>query len=271
MESSKPTRPSVFGELEFTVNPFFNNFRVNGEFQGKWLNVGGSVTTVTPTLVQNSMFNNGFRWENENTSKNVKTTNIYAYTNLKFGQITLHPNADLNWISSYIYFDENAFAEQTDNEILIYKIGLGLDYRLKKFSTTNQFLFSKSNNEDLIKIPTFNFTTRLAFDLLYKKKLFIQTGFDINYQSGYQGYAYMPAIQQFHLQRESQGQSVYNIQGYAQVDVFADVRINRVRLSLKFANANYRLPLNGSGYYASPGFSGMGRVLAFGLHWLLFD
>ena len=114
-------------------------------------------------------------------------------------------------------------------------------------------------------IPLTFINSRLAVDLLFRKKLFIQTGLDINYQSDYFGNAYMPVTQQFYLQDKQ------TIQGYAQVDVFADLRINRVRIFFKFAHANYRLPLIKSNYYAAPGFAGMGRVLAFGVHWLLFD
>jgi hypothetical protein len=46
-----------------------------------------------------------------------------------------------------------------------------------------------------------------------------------------------------------------------------------VRLFFKFAHVNQGLTQGNAerGYYASPGFAGMGRVLAFGVHWLLFD
>ncbi|MDZ7898556.1 MAG: putative porin [Arcicella sp.] len=260
----------AFGEVETSLD--FSSFRVNGEFQGKWLNVGGSYISTTPTLVQQKMLNNAFRWRNS-VAANVASLNAYAYTNLKLGTLNLRPNIEINRISDLIYFDKDAFVQQNNSQIFITRIGLGIDYRWRKLSTTNQ-LFVNLQEESVDKImpaPTYFINSRIAVDLLFKKKLFIQTGIDINYQSGYQGYAYMPVTQQFHLQGNSQGQEPYNIQGYAQVDIFADMRINRVRLFFKFAHANHRLPLMGNGYYAAPGFAGMGRVLAFGVHWLLFD
>lgn len=258
----------VFGEAETSLD--FANFRLNGEFQGKWLNVGGSYISTTPTLVQQKMLNNAFRWNTK--LDNQKTTNAYAYTNLKIKQLTLKPSADITLISDYIYFNKDAFVQQNKSDIFITRLGLGIDYRWRKLSTTNQiFVNLQEDVNKVMPMPTTFINSRIAVDLLFRKKLFIQTGVDINYQSGYQGYAFMPVTQQFHLQGNSQGQVPYNIQGYAQADVFADMRINRVRVFFKFAHANYRLPVIKSNYYAAPGFAGMGRVFAFGVHWLLFD
>ena len=253
----------AFGEVE--VSLFSKNFRINGEFQGKWLNVGGSYISTTPTLAQQRMLNNAFRWKNDKLSS-VGSLNVYAYTDLKLGNLILRPSAEVTQIADYIYFDKNAFIKQdtVEKKIGIFKIGLGLEYKWKKFSTTNQFFVTQSKSK-IITFPEIFINSRLAVDLLFRKKLFIQTGVDINYQSEYFGNAYMPVTQQFYLQDKQA------IQGYAQVDVFADLRINRVRIFFKFAHANYRLPLIKSNYYAAPGFAGMGRVLAFGVHWLLFD
>ncbi len=253
----------VFGEVETSLD--FKNFRLNGEFQGKWLNVGGSYISTTPTLVQQSMLNNAFRWKNS-VKDNVASLNAYAYTKLKFKNFNLHPNIEINKISGFIYFDKDAFVQQNKSDIFITRLGLGIDYRWRRFSTTNQiFINLQEDVNKVMPMPTTFINSRVAIDLLFRKKLFIQTGVDINYQSEYSGNAYMPVTQQFYLQDKQ------TIQGYAQVDVFADMRINRVRLFFKFAHVNYRLPLIKSNYYAAPGFAGMGRVLAFGVHWLLFD
>ena len=253
----------AFGEVETSLD--FANFRLNGEFQGKWLNVGGSYISTTPTIVQQRTLNNAFRWKNSGFF-NVASLNVYAYTNLKISNFNFHPSAEINKISDYIYFDKNALVQQNDKDILIYRAGLGFDYRRGKFSTINQiYISTKTDDNDIMRIPNTFINSRFAIDLLYKKKLFIQTGLELNYQSGYNGNAYMPVTQQFFLQDKQE------IQGYVQADVFADMRINRVRVFFKFAHVNHRLPLMGNGYYAAPGFAGMGRVLAFGVHWLLFD
>ena len=253
----------VFGEVEYLLGK--SDIKINGEFQGKWLNIGGDFKSVSPTLVQQLVFNNSFRWDNPTTSLlNVKTLNIFGYTSLKVRQLSLRPSIDLTKISSYIYYDTLSTVQQSKKDIEIYRAGLGLDFSRGKFSTTNQlFLTAKSDENDLIRIPAIFINSRLAYDLLYKKKLYIQTGVELHYKSGYFADAYMPAIQQFHLQDKQE------ILGYLQADIFADLRINRVRLFFKFAHVNQGI--FNAGYYASPGFAGMGRTLEFGVHWLLFD
>ncbi len=261
----------AFAEAEYFIG---NDYQFKFEYQGKWLNLGYRSLSTSPTLIQRANFNNGLRWEDYTTFLNysrsrgvndkVQTNNIYGYGSVRFGGLLLHPSVDFNVITNYIYFDTLAFVRQNKGTAIgILKFGLGFDYRKGKFSTTNQVYYTESTGPDLIRFPKFFANARFAFDLLYKKKLYIQTGVEFHYKSSYYADAYMPAIQQFHLQDNQ------NIEGYLQADVFADLRVNRVRIFLKFAHVNQGL-LN-SGYYASPGFAGMGRVLAFGVHWLLFD
>ena len=252
-----------FAEVEYLLGK--SDIKINGEFQGKWLNIGGDFKSASPTLVQQLTYNNSLRWKNPTTSLlNVKSINIFAYSSLKIKQLVLRPSLDLTKISSYIYYDTLSVVQQSSNDIEILRAGLGFDFRKGHFSTTNQlFVTTKADENNLIRLPNLFINTRFAYDLLFKKKLFIQTGVELHYKSGYYADAYMPAIQQFHLQDKQE------VLGYLQADVFADLRINRVRLFVKFAHVNQGI-FNG-GYYASPGFAGMGRTFEFGVHWLLFD
>jgi len=261
----------AFAEAEYFIG---NDYQFKFEYQGKWLNLGYRSLSTSPTLVQRANFNNGLRWEDYSTFLNysrsrgindkVQTNNIYGYGSVKFGGLIFHPSVDFNLITNYIYFDTLSFVRQNKGTAIgILRIGLGFDYRKGKFSTTNQIYYTESTGPDLIRFPKIFANSRLAYNLLYKKKLYIQTGIELHYKSNYYGDAYMPAIEQFHLQDKQ------NIEGYLQADIFADLRINRVRLFFKFAHVNQGV--FNAGYYASPGFAGMGRVLAFGLHWLLFD
>jgi Putative porin len=257
-----------FGEFEKSINT--KDFRLNGEFQGKWLNVGGNYLSSSPTFVQQLTYNNGFRWQKaiddvkKDSLVNVVSTNIFAYTTLKFKKLIFRPSIELTNVSSYIYYDAFSFVKQAKEPINIYKIGFELDFKKGKFSTSNQiYLTTKSDENAPIRLPPFFFNSRIGYDLLYKKKLYIQTGVELHYKSRFFADAYMPAIQQFHLQ------NLQEVEGYLQVDVFADMRINRVRLFLKMSHVNQGL--GGNGYYVSPGFAGMGRTFNFGVHWLLFD
>ena len=59
-------------------------------------------------------------------------------------------------------------------------------------------------------------------------------------------------------------------EGYPLVDAFANFRINRVKLFVKFSNAPYRA-FGLDGYYSTPFYPAMGRTFGFGVNWPLFD
>jgi hypothetical protein len=252
----------AFGELEYLVA---GGYKFNFEFQGKWLRVGLFSVNSSPTLVQQYVYNNSFQWNNSGSTalSNVQSENIYATADSKLGNLVLSPSLNIQRIANYVYFDTAAVVKQASENILIYKAGLGISFHKGKFSTVNQIYLTTTSGPDLIRMPKIFINSRLAFDLLYAKVLFIQTGVELHYKSSYYGDAFMPAIQQFHLQDSQQ------LPGYMQADIFADMRINRVRVFFKLSHANHGF--TGNGYYASPGFAGMGRTFGFGVRWLLFD
>ncbi len=264
------TRTYTEGELQLP----FKDWRVKFEYQGKWLNVGFSSISSSPTFAHQYTINNGFRWRNNfqfpvdsvGIRKNMNVQNIFGYTTLKYKNLVFRPSIDLSLITDYIYYDKNGRVKNDIGDIFVTKIGMALDYKIKKLGLSSQ-LFITPNKLDStltnIRIPTIFFNSRITYDLLYRKKLYVQAGVELHYKSGYYADAYMPAIQQFHLQ------DTQKVEGYLQADAFANLRINRVRLFFKFGHVNQGLW--GDGYYVSPKFAAMGRTFEFGLHWLLFD
>jgi hypothetical protein len=73
----------------------------------------------------------------------------------------------------------------------------------------------------------------------------------------------MPLTRQFFLQDQ---QSVW---GTPVADVFADLKISKVRLFFKFAHVNQGFPANG--YYVSSTYPGLKRTFFMGFNWPLFD
>jgi hypothetical protein len=135
---------------------------------------------------------------------------------------------------------------------------------LKKFSTINQVMLTATTGGDVLRMPRLMINSRLAYDLLFKKILYIQAGLELHYKSSYLADAYMPATQQFYLNNS------FRVNGYVVADAFADFRINRVRLFVKMSHVNQGIIPPG-GYYTSAYFPATRRVFGFGVNWLLFD
>lgn len=257
-----------WGEFETLLGGNFD-YQIKGEFQSKFLTLGFNSTWASPTLAQKTMYNNAYRWNNPK-FRNTLSNTAYLVLNKSFGKVKLTPTFEINQLSNYIYFDTLGVAKQdTTKIILIARAGLGMEYRKGKFSTVNQ-VFLNFSSEDafepknrIIRMPNVLINSRIAFDLLYAKVLYIQTGLEFHYKSGYFADAFMPATQQFYQQNK------VSTNNYPLVDAFADLRINRVRVFVKLSNLGSGIVSNG--YYTSQGWTGMGRTFAFGVKWLLFD
>ncbi|MFD1820497.1 Putative porin [Pseudarcicella hirudinis] len=259
-----------WGEAEFLVP--FKAHQVKFEFQSKNLTLGFNQTSTLPTLVQQYIYNNSFRWDKD--YSNVFVNSVYMNAPLKLGKLKITPSADIQLLSNYIYFasvrdslvslNSEIRPVQSAKDVTIFRAGLGIDYRIGRFSTVNQAYFTKRTGADVIRMPEILLNSRLAFDIVYAKVLFIQAGVEFNYKSGYYADAYMPAIQQFYVQNQN------FVDGYLQADAFADFRINRVRMFIKMSHVNQGL-MGIPNYFAAPLFPAVGRVFGFGVNWLLFD
>jgi hypothetical protein len=112
-------------------------------------------------------------------------------------------------------------------------------------------------------MPSFVANASFALNVQYKKLLYMQFGVDVQHQSAYFADAYMPAMQQYHLQDR------YEIPTYLQVDPYVSLRINRVRLFFKMQNVTQGL-LNNN-YYTAYLHPAMAQSFGYGVRWLLFD
>jgi hypothetical protein len=110
---------------------------------------------------------------------------------------------------------------------------------------------------------------RLSFDFIYSKVLYVQVGTDLHYKSRYYADAYMPLTQQFYIQNQ------LPTEGYVLADVFANFRISRVRLFVKYNNILRFVSTTFSdsklNYFSTPFYTGMNNTLSFGVNWPLFD
>ena len=249
----------AFAELEYLIG---KDYRLHAEYQGKLLTAGFSQVLNSPNLVQQRFFSSVFRWDND--FRNTFTLTAFGQLNVRWKGLLLQPSAVYQLIDNYIYFDTSAMPRQKSASMSVLRLGTGLSWRWKKFSTLNQVMLTATTGSDVLRMPRLTVNSRLAYDLLFKKILYIQTGVELHYKSSYLADAYMPATQQFYLNNS------FMVNGYVVADAFADLRINRVRLFVKMSHVNQGIFPPG-GYYTSAYFPATRRVFGFGVNWLLFD
>lgn len=248
----------LHAEAEYLL---FRDYRLNAEYQTRYWRVGHNRIYHSPTLIQQQIENNHFIWNNN--FRPTLSDNTYAYLNINVGQLNFAPYATFSNIDNYIYYDSLVQPRQEGQAIQIITGGLNLSFNWKNFYTVNQIVYTKITGPNVIRIPEWFGNFRLYYQNRLFKVLIAQFGVDMHYKSDYTPYAYMPVIGQYYLQDE------FVANEYLVADAFANIRINRVRLFVKFAHANQGLP--NAGYFVAPYFTGQPRTLAIGASWQLFD
>lgn len=246
-------------ELEYLLG---GGFRLAGRIESKLFTAGYTSVLAEPTLLQRRYRSNHFEWDKTREFGLRGTQHLYGLLNLKAGKVTLNPGLDYSLLTNYTYFD-SLQPVQFEGGINILRTGLGYSFQRGKFSVSGQGYYTLVSRADLLRQPRLFINTRLQYELLYAKVLYIQTGIDLHYKSAYFADAYMPVTQQFYLQNRQK------VEGDIVADVFANLRVNRVRLFVKLAylNQGFLSP----GYYVTPGFLSQRRSLGFGVDWYLFD
>ena len=248
----------AYAEAEIGSN---GNFRLQAEYLSPKIRAKFSQLSVPATILDENFTSKAYFWSKG--LKNTFSNNLSAATDIKKGRFLLTPSANYSLIKNYIYYNQQAQVTQTSLPISIFNIGLGIEYRWRKWLISNQSYFIANSEEQLIRMPKLTNNTKIGYEFIYAKKLHINTGIEIYYRSAYKADNYMPLVRQFYLQDKQM------VWGTPVADVFADLKINKVRLFLKFAHVNQGFPTNG--YYVSSTYPGIRRTFFLGVNWPLFD
>ena len=232
----------VTAELEYQVG---GGYRLQGQLDSKLLTVGYSSMFVNPTLLQERFQSPLFFWRNNFSLRGYN--HAFGKLNLKYKNIRLEPVLDYYLLSNYIYFDEKAAPRQVDGSFSVLRTGLGYHLQFGKFLLAGQGYYTVQSRTDVLRTPPFFMNTRLQYEFLYAKVLYIQAGIDWDDKSSYYADAYMPVTQQFYLQNRQA------VEGAVLADVYANLRVNRTRLFVKLTHANQGVFQ--PGYFVAPDYS----------------
>ncbi len=251
----------VYAEAELGAVNTLGNLRLQAEYLSPRIKAGVSILRVPPNILDEKFTSVAYDW-NKTLAKTF-TTNLYASTSLQKGNFVLIPSAYNSLITNYIYYDTKAQVRQDSSAINVFRVGLDVEYRWKRLLIANQSYYTANTAENRLPTPKFTNNTTISYEFIYAKVLRINAGVEIYYRSAYYANNFMPLTRQFFLQ---DGQKVW---GTPVADVFADLKINKVRLFFKFAHVNQGFPSNG--YYVSSTYPGLRRTFFLGVNWPLFD
>jgi hypothetical protein len=235
-----------------------------------------------------------FRYQNMNKLPN-NNYNLYQssykkynwandFVNEKINSISV--NADTQWVSlsmqlnsikDYLHFADistDAEREAKTQIVAPAQYGKAINYAslkvarefvVGKFALDNTLLFQKVDQSDnILNVPEFVTRNTLYFsDKLFKKRLFIQTGFELNYFTSYYSNSYNPLIGEFFVQDK------VKIGNFPLADFFVNAKIQRTRLYLKAEHFNSLFSKNN--FYSAPDYPYRDFLIRFGLVWNFFN
>lgn len=231
------------------------NFNTNS-----YIEFNATFKRVNPSFLENNYMSNHFKWDSTFLSKDETKYKI-CYSNLKH-------NLNIGFkgyiFDNFIYFDELGYPRQSTSTFNVYSFYFNKKIRFKNFVSINNIIYQKNENDYALRIPEIMaFTSNYYQFAMFKKVLKIQVGFDINYNSKYYIYSYIPATGVFNLQNEK------DVGNYPLISVFLNLHLKRARFYLKMDHINSGLMNNY--YYTILHYPAYGRILKFGISWNFYD
>jgi len=176
-------------------------------------------------------------------------------------------------LNNYLYFSNDSVSDtliattpkQYTNPINYLSVKLSKDFRLGKFGLDNTVLLQQvSQNTSILNVPKWVTRNTLYYqEYLFKRALFLQTGFTFQAFSSYYANEYNPLIGEFYAQ------DTVKIGNFPLVDFFIDAKVRQMRIFLKAEHFNSGF--TGRDYYAAPTYPYRDFIVRFGIIWTFFN
>jgi hypothetical protein len=214
-------------------------------------------------LFQSSYMN--YNWSND--FNNEKINNIEVAAETQWATAALQYTS----LDDKLYFRNSSttalLAEpaQYGNTINYLSLKLAKEFRFGKLALDNTVLYQKTmQDDDILNVPEFVTRNTLYYsDHVFKRAMFIQTGFTVNYFTKYYADDYNPVLGQFYVQNQKE------VGAFPMIDFFVNARVKQTRIYLKAEHFNSLFGSNN--YYTAPNYPYRDFMVRFGLVWNFFQ
>ena len=247
---------TIEGAIDYSIND-----KITASFEYKNLS---KIPDHIYNLNQSSY--TAYNWANE--FKNEKINSFSAA--VKSPWVDLSANYQV--LNDLLYFTDEVSDQfqiltpkQYDKSINYLSVQASKEFRYGKFALDNTVLFQQVDQpNDILNVPEFVTRNTLYYsDHLFKKALYFQTGFTLNYFTNFYANEYNPLLGEFFVQNEKE------IGNFPMVDFFINLRIQRTRIFVKAEHFNSSF--TGNTFYSAPHYPYRDFMLRFGLVWNFFQ
>lgn len=212
-----------------------------------------------------------YNWSND--FKNEKINSLSATASTPFGSVS----TQFSILDDHLYFNDASSVAQKSSQTQIVapaqygrtinylSLKISKEFQFGKFALDNTFLYQKvKQDQAVLNVPQLVARNSIYFtDYFFKKALFLQAGFVLNYFSSHYANEYNPIIGEFFVQREKK------IGNFPVLDFFINTKIQRTRIYFKAEHFNSSF--TGNSFYASPNNPYRDFTIRFGLIWNFFE
>ncbi len=207
-----------------------------------------------------------YNWSND--FKNEKINSFSG--SLKSQWLDLSANYQI--LKDYLYFTDDiqdqfqlVTPKQYGESINYLSVEAAKEIRYGKFALDNTILFQQVQQSDnILNVPEFVTRNTLYYsDHIFKKALYLQTGFTLNYFTNFYADEYNPLL------GESSVQNQKEIGNFPMLDFFINFRIQQTRIFVKAEHFNSSF--TGNTFYSAPHYPYRDFMLRFGLVWNFFQ
>jgi hypothetical protein len=124
-------------------------------------------------------------------------------------------------------------------------------------------VYQKTDQTDILRTPDFYTFNSFFINQTFFKVLKTNVGFDIRYNTAYDGYGYSPAASQFYVDNDAK------LKTEPIVDFFLRASLRKANLFIKYDYVNQGL--FSKGYYTVKGYPMQDRLFKFGVSWNFYD
>lgn len=214
-----------------------------------------------------------YNWSNNFANEKVNNLEVEAKTKWLSlsGQYTILKDK-LYFSNDFLDLDTNfgdtllVSPKQYAGTINYMSIKASKEFRYWKLALDNTVLYQNVTQDDnILNVPSFITRNTLYYsDYLFKKALYLQTGFTFQYFTKYYANDYHPLLGEFYVQDKTK------IGGYPLIDFFINAKIKTFRLFLKAEHFNSKFT-SSPNYYSAPNYPYRDFTVRFGVIWDFFS
>jgi len=210
-----------------------------------------------PEYIMQYISVNNFRWINSFQKQNI--AHFKAYWNYQKYNLSV----SYYLLNNLVFLSEEMSPVQSKNNGNLFQCSAFIPFRYKNFGTTANLNFQYCTN-DVVHLPIFagKLAVYYIFEL-FKKRLKIQVGGDLMYNTTYYADSYLPVLHKFYSQKT---QSVGN---FIFMDVNLTLKVDRIHFF--FRAGNLLATVMNHNNITTPDYPQKDFLLTIGVNWRFFD